>query len=398
MANGGAVGTPNPQFPTHNAPRVWLLTSGDSPIGISTARQVLDHGDYVVSGIIQAEFENDGARSQEFKRFLSQVGRTPGMKERLKVVALDIRVVGQCQAAVAEAVHTFRKIDILFCCTSEAVIGTVEELSASSRTLTLVRDQFEKNFFGPMNIIKAVIPQMRSQMNGHIIALTGITGHLGTPGLSMYCASGWALEGFCDSIAYEIAPFNIKLTIVQASVEIGILTNKITSAPPMKAYTREFGHTAPIFRGILDGLLNRLPGIRAQYPPPPETEIQSPSSEAERQSGPYLLSRDEVVSLYPPLSHAHTEKLIAETVHALTAIGGHENPPARHIVGVEGVASVKEKLKTVSEELEEFVDTSASADIVARQGVGGPARAASIVDVDIKDLESDIFDASLGLR
>lgn len=91
MANGGAVGTPTPQFPTHNAPRVWLLTSGDSPIGISVARQVLDHGDYVVSGIIQAEFENDGARSQEFKSFLSEVGRTPGMKERLKVVALDIR-------------------------------------------------------------------------------------------------------------------------------------------------------------------------------------------------------------------------------------------------------------------------------------------------------------------
>lgn len=81
-----------------------------------------------------------------------------------------------CQAAVAEAVQTFRKIDILFCCTSEAVVGTVEELSANHRTLTLVRDQFEKNFFGPMNVIKAVVPQMRSQMNGHVIVLTGITG------------------------------------------------------------------------------------------------------------------------------------------------------------------------------------------------------------------------------
>lgn len=247
-----------------------------------------------------------------------------------------------------------------------------------------------------MNIIKAVIPHMRSKMNGHIIVLTGITGHLGTPGLSMYCASGWALEGFCDSIAYEVAPFNIKLTIVQASVEIGVLTNRITTVPPMKEYSREFGHTAPMFRGILDGLLNRLPGIRAQYPPPPEMEIETPSSEAERQTGPYLLSRDEVVSLYPPLSNAHTEKLIAETVHALTAIGGHENPPARHIVGVEGVASVKEKLKTVSEELEEFVETSASADI-AKQGAAG-GRASSIVDLDIKDLEGDVFEASLGLR
>lgn len=276
------------------------------------------------------------------------------------------------------------------------MIGTVEELSANQRTLTMVRDQFEKNFFGPMNIIRAVIPHMRSLMNGHIIVLTGITGHLGTPGLSMYCASGWALEGFCDSVAYEIAPFNIKLTIVQASVEIGILTNKITSSPAMKAYSREYGHTAPIFRGILDGLLNRLPGIRAEYPPPPEKDMQSPSSESERQSGPYLLSRDDVVSLYPPLSHAHTEKLIAETVHALTAIGGHENPPARHIVGVEGVASVKEKLKIVSEELEEFVDTSASADILKQPANAG--RASSIMDVDTKDFEGDIFDMSLGFR
>lgn len=52
-----------------------------------------------------------------------------------------------------------------------------------------------------------------------------------------------------------------------------------------------------------------------------------------------------------------------ETVHALTAIGGHENPPARHIVGYEGVASVKEKLKTVSEELEDFVVVSCAVDI-----------------------------------
>ncbi|EXJ83701.1 hypothetical protein A1O1_07325 [Capronia coronata CBS 617.96] len=396
MANGGSAPTPTPQFPTHNAPRVWLITSGDSPVGISVSRQVLDHGDYVVSGIIQSEFESDSPRGQQFKRFLSEVVRENGWKDRMKIVPLDVRIVGQCQAAVAEAVHAFKKIDILFCCSSEAVVGTVEELAANQRTLTLVRDQFEKNFFGPMNIIKAAIPEMRSKMNGHIIVLTGIHGHLGTPGLSMYCSSGWALEGFCDSIAYEIAPFNIKLTIVQSSVEIGILTNKLTSVPPMKEYSREFGHTAPIFRGILDGLLNRLPGIRAQYPPPPDQDIRSPSSEAERQSGPYLLSCNEVVSLYPPLSDAHTEKLLAETVHALTAIGGHENPPARHIVGVEGVASVKEKLKTVSEELEEFADTSASADI-GRHGASA-RRASTLVDIDLKDIEGDVFDASLGLR
>lgn len=271
-------------------------------------------------------------------------------------------MMGQCQAAVAEAVHVFGRVDILLCCTSQAIIGTVEELAASQRTQNLVRDQFETNFFGPMNIMRAALPEMRSKSNGHIIVLGGITGHLGTPGLGMYCASNWALEGFCDSIAYEIAPFNVKVTIVQASIEIGILTNKITSAPPLSVYASDVNN-APLFRGILDGLLNRLPGIKAQYPQSPTNEVPTPSSEAERNGGPSLLSRDEVASLYPPLSSAHVERLIAETVHCLIAIGGHENPPARHIVGAEGVASVKEKLKTVSEELEDFVDVSVAADI-----------------------------------
>ncbi|KAK5953822.1 hypothetical protein OHC33_005091 [Knufia fluminis] len=370
--------TPESTFPISNSPRVWLLSSADTPVGISLLRRILAHGDFLVAGIDQSAFESASHKSKGFKEVLTEIAHYPSRKDwqaRLKVVALDLRSQAQCQAAVATALHVFGKLDILFCCTSQAVIGAVEELGNPAGQ-NLVREQFETNFFGPMNMIKAVLPTMRAQHNGHIIVLTGITGHLGTPGLSMYCSSQWALEGFCDSIAYEIAPFNVKLTIVQSSIEIGILTNKVVSAPWMVEYTGEGGHQAPLFRGILDGLLNRLPAIRAQYPSgnvgagspglekEKEGEIASPSasSEAERASGPFLLSRDETVSLFPPLSCAHTEKLVAETVHAITAIGGHENPPARHIVGIEGVASVKEKLKTVSEELEEFVDASVSAD------------------------------------
>jgi NAD(P)-dependent dehydrogenase (short-subunit alcohol dehydrogenase family) len=201
--------------------------------------------------------------------------------------------MGQCQAAVAEAVYAYGRIDILLCCTSQAIIGTVEEMAASDRTQTLVRDQFETNFFGPMNIIKATLPNMREQKIGHMVVLGGITGHLGTPGLGMYCAANWALEGFCDSIAYEIAPFNIKMTIVQASIEIGILLNRITSAPPHPAYSPDV-NSAPLFRGILDGLLNRLPGIRAQHVTPNQDEYSSPC-EMERQCEASLLSRNEVV-------------------------------------------------------------------------------------------------------
>jgi hypothetical protein len=91
MANGATAPLPTPQFPTHNSPRTWLITSGDSPVGISLAKQALHHGDYVVSGIIQSEFESDQGRAQDYKYFLAQVGSSPGWKDRLKIVALDIR-------------------------------------------------------------------------------------------------------------------------------------------------------------------------------------------------------------------------------------------------------------------------------------------------------------------
>lgn len=135
-----------PKFPTHNAPRAWFLTCANSPIGISLCRQLLSHGDYVTAGVQPVEFEKHEDRSADFKDFLEEVG-TQQEKEtwraRLRVVALDVRIMGQCQSAVAEAVRTFGRIDILFCCHSEVVVGTVEELSQSSRTLTLVHDQFE---------------------------------------------------------------------------------------------------------------------------------------------------------------------------------------------------------------------------------------------------------------
>ena len=81
-----------------------------------------------------------------------------------------------------------------------------------------------------------------------------------------------------------------------------------------------------------------------------------------------LLSSDTVTSLYAPLPVGVKSNLIAETVHALTAIGGHDNPPARHIVGTEGVTAVKEKLKTTSEELEDFIEVSGAVDIAQRDG------------------------------
>lgn len=361
----------SPHFPPHNAPRVWFLTIGSSPIAIALARQVLDHGDYVVAGVVPQEFEKREGQSEDFRAFLEDVKHAGRWRERLRVVGLDGRVVGQCQAAIAEAVEAFGRVDVLLGNTSEAVIGAVEELAQSSRTINLVQDTFETNFFSNVNIIKAVLPTMRERKNGHIIMLTGITGHLGTPGLAMYCSSQWAIEGYCDSLAYEIAPFNIKMSIVQANMEVNVLTNKMTSVPPMREYLQA-ENPAPLARDIFSSLLDKLDRVNNPLPYPDEKSptdsisTTSPDATVHEPTIGDLLSSDSVMSLYAPLPPVVKASLIAETVHALTAIGGHDNPPARHIVGLEGVTAVKEKLKTTSEELEDFIEVSNAVDI-ARQ-------------------------------
>ncbi|KAL8868789.1 MAG: hypothetical protein Q9174_004753, partial [Haloplaca sp. 1 TL-2023] len=353
------------KFPAHSEPRVWLISAGESPTGIALSRELLAHGDSVVYGI-----KSSGGYSDDLDEFWNEeVLVKEGWKERSRMVRLDARCErgtrgkGGLHGTSFLWIRCSRKLTLLL-----AIIGTVEELGATTRTTALMREQFEIVYFGQVNLIKAALPSMREQQLGHVMLLTGITGHLGTPGLGAYCASQWAIEGFCDrvkllkkdqSLAYEVAPFNIKVTIVQPNVEIGVLTNPIIAAPQLPQYKAD-NNPAPLFRDILGGLLDRL----------------EPSNTGERRgvessdNDPARLSSDKIVSIRPQLPEHSKRQLVAETIHSLTAIGGHDNPPARHIVGHEGVASVKEKLKTVSEELEDFVEASCAVDI--EQQSAGP--------------------------
>ncbi|KAK7967791.1 uncharacterized protein PG986_002068 [Apiospora aurea] len=318
-------------YTTHNSPRTWFLTSSLTPLAIRLIRQLLNHGDYVVACLPPHEIEND-ERSAEFRELIYECKSNrkdrEGWKDRIRSIRCDGRIMGQCGAAVAEAKEHFGRIDILLCCTSEAVVGTVEELSTSPATQNLVRDQFEAIFFSQVNFIKAALPLLRAQHTGHIVILTSIGGHIGTPGMPIYTAATWALEGFCDSLAYEIAPFNIKVTVVQPHMEIQSLTNKITFSPQLPYYDSEI-NPAPSVRDMLSNVLNMNP----------ETAVEP--------------SDTEIIQRYPKLSASSVDRLVNETV------------------------AVKEKLKTVTEELEDFVEASVSVDIFdselkveAREGKG----------------------------
>ncbi|CAK7216335.1 hypothetical protein SBRCBS47491_002789 [Sporothrix bragantina] len=413
---------PPPSFPTHNSPRTWFLTQALSPLAIRLIRLLLGHGDYVVACLPPQELDNE-AMSAEFRELADEC-RNPssgrykereGWKDRIRGIRCDGRFMGQCVAAVAEAVQFFGRIDIVLCCSSVAIVGAVEEMGGGGGgkptnplAHNLVRDQFETVFFSQVNMIKAALPQLRKQRTGHIMVLSSIGGHIGTPGMPIYTSATWALEGYCDSLAYEIAPFNIKVTLVQPQTEVQMLTNKIIFAPAMPEYeaaaaasavaaaqaaaaaaqaesqggvavTEVSDVPAPSVRDMLTRVVNAYgdssvslssttttsSAAASGSPQPPQNSSASssgsPSATAAASAAASAAAAPTV--RYPRLPPQALDRLVLETVHALTAMGGHENPPTRHIVGFEASVAVQDKLKTVSEELEDFVEASLSVDI-----------------------------------
>jgi NAD(P)-dependent dehydrogenase (short-subunit alcohol dehydrogenase family) len=115
---------PAATFPTHNSPRVWFLTQAFSPTIIRLIRLLLAHGDYVAAGLPPSGLEDED-RSAEFREIIAECKSNrkdrEGWGNRIRGIRCDGKVMGQCQAAIAEAVQIFGRIDILLCCTSEGM-------------------------------------------------------------------------------------------------------------------------------------------------------------------------------------------------------------------------------------------------------------------------------------
>lgn len=107
---------------THNSPRTWFLTSSLSPLCIRLIRLLLAHGDHVVACLPPHEIEDD-ERSAEFRELITECRSSrkdrEGWKDRIRGIRCDGRAMGQCGAAVAEAVQVFGRVDILLCCKFE---------------------------------------------------------------------------------------------------------------------------------------------------------------------------------------------------------------------------------------------------------------------------------------
>ena len=175
--------------------KVWFVTGASSGFGAELTKAIIQKGDKLIATFRKQEQAD--LFTQQYK------GNAVGL-------VLDVTQTEKIPAVLAEAQKTFGQLDVLVNNAGYGTIGAIEEFS-----LEEVRAQMETNFFGAIAITKAVLPLMRQQGSGHIVQISSQAGFRATAGFGIYNASKFALEGFSEALAQEVAPFGITVTIVE---------------------------------------------------------------------------------------------------------------------------------------------------------------------------------------
>jgi NAD(P)-dependent dehydrogenase (short-subunit alcohol dehydrogenase family) len=177
------------------ASKVWFITGTSKGFGRVWAEAALARGDRVAATARQM-----GTLAPLLERYGKQVA----------AIALDVTDKKAVAAAIAEAHGRFGRLDVVINNAGYGLFGTIEEVNEAE-----ARAQMETNLFGALWVTQAALPIMRAQGSGHIIQVSSIGGVNAFPTVGLYHASKWALEGFSQSLAAEVAEFGIKVTIVE---------------------------------------------------------------------------------------------------------------------------------------------------------------------------------------
>jgi NAD(P)-dependent dehydrogenase (short-subunit alcohol dehydrogenase family) len=268
-----------------NKRKVWFITGVSRGLGKSIAEQAIARGDVVIGTT------RDGK---------SDIKASPDV---FKVVVMDVTDEARVYRAVEQAQEFQGRIDVVVNNAGYGLLGAVEEVSTSE-----AKTQFETNFFGMLNVIQAVLPLLRSQRSGHIMNISSVAGMTGLPGCGLYAASKFAMEGLSESLSHEIAPFGIRVTIV----EPGAFRTDFLSQQSIK---------------VSDYASDRYPQI--------QTAVQNWNNMNGAQAGDPVKAAKAIVD--------------AATL---------ENPPLRLVLGPDAFERIKSKITLVSDELARYSQVS----------------------------------------
>jgi NAD(P)-dependent dehydrogenase (short-subunit alcohol dehydrogenase family) len=174
--------------------KVWLVTGASRGFGRAICRAALNRGDSVIAT----------APDREALDGFAEAG------SRALALSLDVTDSASVETAVRDGIGRFGRLDVVVNNAGYGHFGAIEELSEEE-----MRDQYEVNLFGVLRVTRAALPQLRRQRSGHVIQMSSLNGVVGMMGGGHYAASKFAVEGFSESLAEEVAPLGIRVTIVE---------------------------------------------------------------------------------------------------------------------------------------------------------------------------------------
>ncbi|RKT19073.1 NADP-dependent 3-hydroxy acid dehydrogenase YdfG [Streptomyces sp. 1114.5] len=176
--------------------RTWLITGASRGFGRRLTEAVLESGEQVL------------ATARRPEQLADQVSRYGA---QVRTAALDVTDAAAARAAVDSAVTAFGRLDVVVNNAGYANSGPIEEMTDQD-----FREQFEANFFGVVNVTRAALPVLREQRSGVFVQFSSLGGRVGgTPGMGAYQSAKFAVEGFSEVLAGEVAPFGVKVVIVE---------------------------------------------------------------------------------------------------------------------------------------------------------------------------------------
>jgi short-subunit dehydrogenase len=194
-----------------NTSKVWYVTGASQGLGLTLVKKLLDRG-YRVA-----------ASSRDARALGQSVGLVD--KERFLALAVDLNNPDCIDESIQQTLGAFGRIDVVVNNAGYGMAGTVEEIAEQE-----IRNIFNVNVLATINVVRAVLPVMRSQKSGYIINIGSVAGFVGAPGWSVYSATKAAVAAFSEVIALDVREFGIKVTVAEPSgFRTGFLTKNSLS-------------------------------------------------------------------------------------------------------------------------------------------------------------------------
>jgi NAD(P)-dependent dehydrogenase (short-subunit alcohol dehydrogenase family) len=225
------------QNETAGVNKVWFITGASRGFGRVWADAALKRGDKVAATA---------------RTLTSIADLKEKYRENVLTLELDVTKPEQVKAVVAQAHAHFGRLDIVLNNAGYSLVGTIEEASADD-----VRALYETNIFGTLAVIQAALPLLRAQGGGHILGTSSGVGHVTMPVIGYYCSSKWAFEAIHESLAAEVKPFGIKVTII----EPGAYATEFGSQESLK-----FAPGMDIYADLKTQLFERMRGMERGDP------------------------------------------------------------------------------------------------------------------------------------